>query len=149
MSAVPDSLKLEGARFVGRSLRGARFIDSDLSHVRARGVLLDGADFDSPWLLDGEGSLVVNGVDVAFFASTPPPYEEVLAVRSERLAQVREFLASVDDAGLDEERRHPWSPEYPETVRSCFHVILEEEWEHLRYALRDLDALDDVAAQGR
>ncbi|MBZ4496808.1 DinB family protein [Dermacoccus sp. Tok2021] len=78
-----------------------------------------------------------------------PPYEEVPAVRSERLAQVREFLASVDDAGLDEERRHPWSPEYPETVRSCFHVILEEEWEHLRYALRDLDALDDVAAQGR
>ena len=61
----PHSLKLEGARFVGRSLRGARFIDSDLSHVRARGVLLDGADFDSPWLLDGEGSLVVNGVDVA------------------------------------------------------------------------------------
>lgn len=62
MSAVPDSLKLEGARFVGRSLRGARFIDSDLSHVRARGVMLDGAEFDSPWLLDGEGSLVVNGV---------------------------------------------------------------------------------------
>ncbi|SJN37259.1 hypothetical protein FM117_09750 [Micrococcus luteus Mu201] len=23
------------------------------------------------------------------------------------------------------------------------------EWEHLRYALRDLDALDDAAAQGR
>ncbi|MBE7372709.1 DinB family protein [Dermacoccus barathri] len=90
-----------------------------------------------------------DGVDLAFFASTPPPYEEMPAVRSERLAQVREFLASVDDAGLDEERRHPWSPEYPETVRSCFRVILEEEWEHLRYALRDLDALDDAAAQGR
>ncbi len=39
-----------------------------------------------------------DGVDLAFFASTPPPYEQVLAVRSERLAQVREFLASVDDA---------------------------------------------------
>ena len=72
----------------------------------------------------------------------------MLAVRSEPLAQVREFLASVDDAGLDEERRHPWSPEYPETVRSCLHVILEEEWEHLRYALRDLDALDDAAGPG-
>lgn len=90
-----------------------------------------------------------DGVDLDFFASTPPPYEGVLAVRSEPLAQVREFLASVDDAGLDEERRHPWSPEYPETVRSCFHVILEDEWEHLRYALRNLDALDDAAAQGR
>jgi hypothetical protein len=24
---------------------------------------------------------------------------------------------------------------------SCLRVILEEEWEHLRYAIRDLDAL--------
>jgi hypothetical protein len=24
----------------------------------------------------------------------------------------------------------------------CLHVILTEEWEHLRYALRDLDAAE-------
>ena len=28
-----------------------------------------------------------------------------------------------------------------ETVRSCLHVILEEEWEHHRYAVRDLAAI--------
>ena len=39
------------------------------------------------------------------------------------------------------ERRNPWAPQYPETTLSCLHVILEEEWEHLRYALRDLDSI--------
>lgn len=33
-----------------------------------------------------------------------------------------------------------------ETVRRCVQVILEEEWEHLRFATRDLDALDDGRA---
>ena len=27
-------------------------------------------------------------------------------------------------------------------VRACLHVILKEEWEHLRYASRDLDAIE-------
>jgi hypothetical protein len=34
------------------------------------------------------------------------------------------------------------SPEYEETTRSCLHVILEEEWEHHRFAERDLDAIE-------
>lgn len=33
--------------------------------VVMRGVTVDGADIDAPWLLDGDGSLLVNGVDVA------------------------------------------------------------------------------------
>ena len=33
-------------------------------------------------------------------------------------------------------------PIYPETTRSCLHVILEEEWEHHRFAVRDLDAIE-------
>ena len=33
-------------------------------------------------------------------------------------------------------------PRIPETTLSCLHVILEEEWEHHRYAVRDLDAID-------
>ena len=39
-------------------------------------------------------------------------------------------------------RKNPWAPEYPETTLSCLHVILEEEWEHHRYAVRDLDAIE-------
>jgi hypothetical protein len=43
-------------------------------------------------------------------------------------------------------RRNPHDPGHSETVRSCLHVILSEEWEHLRYAIRDLDAIEDGRA---
>ena len=33
-------------------------------------------------------------------------------------------------------------PRTQETTLSCLHVILEEEWEHHRYAVRDLDAIE-------
>jgi hypothetical protein len=31
------------------------------------------------------------------------------------------------------------------TILACLHVILREEWEHHRYAVRDLDAVDATA----
>jgi hypothetical protein len=68
-------------------------------------------------------------------------YDDVLAARADRTAMVRDFLATVTDRVLDEERRNPHNPAEAETVRSCLHVILEESWEHLRFALRDLDAI--------
>jgi hypothetical protein len=71
-----------------------------------------------------------------------PSWDEVLAARADRVELVHGFLAVVTPERLDEERRNPHSPEHPETVRSCLHVILEEEWEHLRFALRDLDAIE-------
>jgi hypothetical protein len=38
---------------------------------------------------------------------------------------------------------NPHDPAYPETTTlSCLHVILNEEWEHHRYAVRDLDAIE-------
>jgi uncharacterized protein YjbI with pentapeptide repeats len=55
---------LQGASFVDVSLRGARFVRADLSDVVMRAVDVAGADIDAPWLLDGESSLLVNGVDV-------------------------------------------------------------------------------------
>ena len=36
-------------------------------------------------------------------------------------------------------------PDHQETTRSCLHVILEEEWEHHRYAVRDLDAIEGTS----
>ncbi|MGJ7441609.1 DinB family protein [Aquipuribacter sp. MA13-6] len=44
-------------------------------------------------------------------------------------------------ADLAATRANPWAPQHPETVLSCLHTILEEEWEHHRFAVRDLDAL--------
>jgi uncharacterized damage-inducible protein DinB len=75
----------------------------------------------------------------------PPPYDDVLAASADRRNRVRDYLASVTPEVLDERVPHPNDPENPEeseSIRSCFHVILEEGWEHLRFATRDLDLID-------
>jgi hypothetical protein len=238
---------LRGAEFVDADLRGARFVGAYLSGVVMRGVDVSGADIDAPWLLEGESSLTVNGVDVApfieaelnrrfpgraerraadpdglraawatlertwaatvervaampagtvdvsvdgewsfaqtlrhlilatdvwlrgaileveqpihpigqadasfeadgrdmsIFATVQPSYAEVLEVRAGRVAMVRDFLATVTSDELAARRRNPHAPEHQETVLSCVRVFLEEEWEHHRYALRDLGAIE-------
>ena len=82
-----------------------------------------------------------HGLDLALFTTDTPSYADVLAVRAERIGMVRDFLAGVTADELAEPRRNPWDAEHEMPVRSCLHVILEEEWEHHRYAVRDLDAL--------
>jgi DinB superfamily/Pentapeptide repeats (8 copies) len=239
--------ELQEAEFVGTDLTGARFVEADLSGVVMRGVDVQGADIDAPFLLDGESTLRVNGVDVTpfvdaelnrrfpgragrraadpdglraawaalerawsatleraaampagtvdvpvggewsfaqtlrhlvlatdmwlggtileikqpfhpigllcagtgedgtdmpVFATVTPPYAEVLEVRAGRVAMVRDFLAAVTPEVLAAPRTNPHDPGRQETIRSCLHVILEEEWEHLRYAVRDLDAIE-------
>lgn len=241
-----------GHEFVDVNLSGSRFVRADLSGAVMRAVEISGADIDAPWLLSGEDSLIVNGVDVApfveaelnrrfpgragrraedpdglraawamverawtatldrvatmppgtadvsvagewsfaqtlrhlvmatdtwlgrailgveqpfhpigqpndeyeadgndmsIFTTTAPSYAEVLEVRAGRVAMVRDFLAAVTADDLTTARRNPWAPEYPETTLSCLHTILEEEWEHHRYAVRDLDVIE--AGHGR
>lgn len=246
MATFNRSDDLRGAEFVGADLRGARFVGADLSGVVMRGVDVAGADIDSPWLLEGDNTLRVNGVDVAPFvdaelnrrfpgradrragdpdglrgawatlertwaatlarvAAMPagavdvsvggewsfaqtlrhlvlatdmwlgrailqleqpfhpigqmdrgseegfdmsllttaiPSYAEVLEVRADRVAMVRDFLATVTSGELAATRKNPHAPEHQETVLSCLHTIFEEEWEHHRYAVRDLDAIE-------
>ena len=83
-----------------------------------------------------------DGLDMSIFTTAAPSYAEVLGVRAGRVAMVRDFLAAVTSDQLAATRRNPWAPEYQETTLSCLHVILEEEWEHHRYAVRDLDAIE-------
>src|SRR6476661_8316928 len=82
-----------------------------------------------------------DGGDMSLFVTGTPEYADVLAVRAGQVAQVRDFLTTVTADELAGERRNPWAPDRPETVLACLHVILDEEWEHHRYALRDLDAI--------
>lgn len=229
------------------NLRGARFVEADLTGVVMRAVDIADGEIDAPWLLEGESRLLVNGVDVAPFveeelnrrfpgraerrAESPeglaaawaglerawaaavarargmpadavdvsvagewsfaqtlrhlvmatdtwlrqailqledahhpigqpdssygtgagdiarfddrtPPFAVVLEIRAQRLGMVREYIASLTPQMLEEPRANPHAPQHTETVRSCLHVILEEEWEHLRFALRDLDAIE-------
>ena len=83
-----------------------------------------------------------DGHDPSIFSAATPSYAEVLEVRAGRAAIVRSYLAAVTLDELSRPRKNPSGPEQPETVLSCLHTILEEEWEHHRYAVRDLDVLE-------
>jgi hypothetical protein len=83
-----------------------------------------------------------DGHDMSIFTTVPPSYTDVLEVRAGRVAMVRDFLASVTPDDLAATRKNPWAPDNPETILSCLHTILDEEWEHHRYAVRDLDAIE-------
>ena len=83
-----------------------------------------------------------DGLDMSIFTTVTPSYAEVLEVRAGRVAMVSDFLATVTPDLLAEQRTNPWAPDHPETVRSCLHTIFDEEWEHHRYAIRDLDAIE-------
>jgi len=99
---------------------------------------------DQPYHPIGEpnAEYETDGYDMSVFATAAPSYADVLEVRAGRVAMVRDFLAAVTSDDLAATRKNPWAPEYPATILSCLHVILNEEWEHHRYAVRDLDAID-------
>ncbi|QAY62009.1 hypothetical protein ET495_00390 [Xylanimonas allomyrinae] len=89
-----------------------------------------------------------------------PSWADVLDVRADRVAQVRRFLtqATPEQFAAPTPGLPPWYDDVPEderrsrSVGRCLGVIGNEEWEHLRFTLRDLDRLDaDRAAldQGR
>lgn len=75
-----------------------------------------------------------------------PTLDEVLVVRRDRTAMVRQVLDGLTEAALDG-RTTPveapgWPPPRSFEVRECLLVVLSEEWEHRRYAERDLLALE-------
>ena len=90
MATFTGSDDLRGAEFSDVSLRGARFVRSSLSGVVMRGVEIDGADIDSPWLLEDDGSLYVNGVNVA----------PLIDAELNRRFPGRELRHAADPAGL-------------------------------------------------
>jgi DinB superfamily len=84
------------------------------------------------------------GIDLA----ADPGYDEVLAVRAGRQEVIRRILADLSDAGLGRPCRQPPAPLYPEepeTVGECLGVVMEEEIEHYRFAVRDLAVLETRA----
>ncbi|MEA5360367.1 DinB family protein [Amycolatopsis sp., V23-08] len=74
-----------------------------------------------------------------------PTLEEVLAPRLARMAAMRRVVDGLTAAGLDRVcGRKPADP-YPDqeyVVRRCLKVVLKEEAEHHRYAVRDLAVLE-------
>lgn len=74
-----------------------------------------------------------------------PSLDEVLVLRADRMATVRQVLADLTDDYLADNTKPVPDPGYPEPisfpVRRCLQAILNEEWHHRLYAERDLDTL--------
>jgi len=75
-----------------------------------------------------------------------PPLDQVLALRADRMAAVRDVLASLTDEQLAGRTQPVTEPGHPEPdsipVRRCLQAVLDEEWQHRLYAERDLNALE-------
>jgi hypothetical protein len=75
-----------------------------------------------------------------------PSLDEVLAVRAERMATVRQVIAGLTDEKLAGMTEPVLEPGYPESesfeVRRCLQAVVNEEWAHRTYAERDLAVLE-------
>ena len=74
-----------------------------------------------------------------------PSLDEVLALRADRQATVRRVLADLTDADL---ARHTapvagesWPPPDSYAVTEALGIVVNEEWQHRRFAERDLAVL--------
>lgn len=74
-----------------------------------------------------------------------PSFAEVLEARADRLALVRGIVDGLTDSELERictRTPAPGYPEEPRTVGRCLRVVMDEECEHRRYAVRDLAVLE-------
>jgi DinB superfamily/Pentapeptide repeats (8 copies) len=81
------------------------------------------------------------GIDL----TAQPGYDDILAARAGRMAVMRRIVAGLTDADLGRLCQRPPAPGYPDeerTVIDCISVVMEEEIEHYRFAVRDLGVLE-------
>ncbi len=81
------------------------------------------------------------GIDLA----ARPGYDEILAARADRMAVMRRLVTDLTDEGMGRLCERSPAPGYPDeqrTVIDCVGVVLEEEIEHYRFAVRDLAVLE-------
>lgn len=89
-------------------------------------------------------SFLHGGAGLGLDPAASPSLDEVLAVRQARSQEVRDAIATITPQELTRRCVPPVAPGYPTepaTVLQCLHVLLDEEWEHSRYAERDLEKL--------
>jgi DinB superfamily/Pentapeptide repeats (8 copies) len=83
--------------------------------------------------------------EIPWDSDARPSLDDVLAVRRERQAMVRDVMASLDAEQLGSEvsRTEPGWPQLESfPLKQCLLIVLNEEWEHRLYAERDLTALE-------
>jgi hypothetical protein len=85
---------------------------------------------------------VGSAADIGIDMGATPSYAEVLDLRADRVARVREFLTELSPERLSDEVDGPvWERAERLSVFRCLRVILNEECEHHRFADRDLDLI--------
>ena len=108
-----------------------------------RALLLDPSPYD-PLDLPHDEMGEIDGVPRDL--SARPSLDEVLALRADRMATVREVIESLTDERLGERTTPVEETGYPASesfeVSRCLGAILAEEWWHRRYAERDLAVLE-------
>jgi DinB superfamily/Pentapeptide repeats (8 copies) len=113
--------------------------------------MINGADRPyHPWGL--AGSWLTDPATWGIDPAASPSLDEILAVRRERMDEVRRTIAALTPEELERVCVPPATPGHPNdphTVLECLHVILNEEWEHQRYALRDLAVLETALPPDR
>ena len=74
-----------------------------------------------------------------------PGYAEIVAARADRMAVMRRIVDGLADDSLGRLCRRSPAPGYPDeerTVIDCIAVVMDEEIEHYRFAIRDLAVLE-------
>ena len=110
----------------------------------SRTVLDERAPFH-PLGLTQAGYPVEVASEIGLDLAAEPSWDEVLRARCERMAVVRRVVDSLTEADLErvcERAPAPTYPEEPRSVRRCLRVVMIEECEHRRYAVRDLAVLE-------
>lgn len=98
-----------------------------------------------PWGLPWNGPGPEWARRVGIDPDASPGLGEVLQMRRDSRASVRQTLDNLTDAALADVRHAPDDDGHPaggHSVLQCLHVLFNEEWYHCRYATRDLDILD-------
>jgi hypothetical protein len=109
----------------------------------SRGIDLDPHPYHR-WGVAWSGAGLKWSTEVGLDISANPTLAEMLPIRTGRQSAVRDTLHRLTDGELAEVRTAPETPGHPSgdhSVLQCLHVILNEEWQHHRYATRDLDLL--------
>ena len=78
-----------------------------------------------------------------------PSLEEIVEARTIRMAQIQDIVDGLSGAELGRAVTRTPGPHYPDeprTVAECLWVVMEEECDHYRYAVRDLDRLAALQA---
>jgi hypothetical protein len=94
-----------------------------------------------PWGVTGS---FLDTAAIGLDGAADPGIDEILDVRTQRMDDVKATIQGLDAQELERVCEPPVTPGHPteaHTVLNCLHVILDEEWEHSRYANRDLDVL--------